>query len=98
MEPFLMGVRDYCLICPAERAGRNCDPLGTWGVAWPISRGNRLDTTGGQEWTHGSSPSSACLDHEYSPLRRNFAGAIQGHLALISTPADIARRQRWSSR
>jgi hypothetical protein len=28
MEPFLMGVRDYCLICLAERAGRNCDPLG----------------------------------------------------------------------
>ena len=23
-----MGVRDYCLICLAERAGRNCDPLG----------------------------------------------------------------------
>ena len=28
--------------------------------------------------------SRACLDHEYSALHCNVAGAVQGHLALIS--------------
>ena len=50
---------------------------------------DRLDTHWRpDEWTRGgSSTFRACLDHQYSALHCNVARAVQGHLALISTPS-----------
>jgi hypothetical protein len=70
-------------------AGPRCPRMSTWLRHRPVTHWPPGERTNG-----GSSTSWACLDHEYRALHCDVAGAFQGYLALISTPASYSQLRR----
>ena len=75
-----------------ERAGEAAAVPGTCPHAAAFDR----IRTGGPGNGHTAAPAlpGACLDHEYRALHGDVAGAVQGYLALISTPAFYSQLRR----